>query len=299
MYLPHEIRNAQILISVKTYPQPSGKYDELVCTAGFLPDGKWIRLYPVPFRSLPAWEQYHKYHWITLSLIRNTKDFRPESYRPSIGAEDIQLGEHLGTTQNWAKRKEYALKEVFTSMNTLIQRAKSEEKKSLATLKPREIIDFVIEPTEREWKPQWREQLIQLSYLDQNEQGEGQARKILPKLPFKYSYKFLTEGDQQPRKLMIEDWELGALYWNCYYRNRDEEYANHQVTKKFFYELPTKNDLFFFVGTTHQYHNIAPNPFIIIGLFYPLRPPAASATSRPKVTPLEKEGLSQLPLFDG
>ena len=61
MYLPHEIRDAQVLITVKTYPLPSSKYEELVCTAGFLPDGKWIRLYPIPFRALPYQDQYQKY----------------------------------------------------------------------------------------------------------------------------------------------------------------------------------------------------------------------------------------------
>ncbi|MPM62092.1 hypothetical protein SDC9_108958 [bioreactor metagenome] len=42
----------KVLIAVKTYPTLSEKYDELVCTAGFLEDGSWIRLYPIPFRKL-------------------------------------------------------------------------------------------------------------------------------------------------------------------------------------------------------------------------------------------------------
>ncbi|MDD3690961.1 MAG: hypothetical protein PHO77_02630 [Bacteroidales bacterium] len=42
----------KVLISVKTYPTLSTKYDELVCTAGFLEDGSWIRIFPVPFRTL-------------------------------------------------------------------------------------------------------------------------------------------------------------------------------------------------------------------------------------------------------
>jgi hypothetical protein len=32
----------KVLITVKTYPTISGKYDELVCTAGFLEDGSSI-----------------------------------------------------------------------------------------------------------------------------------------------------------------------------------------------------------------------------------------------------------------
>ncbi len=299
MYLPHEIRNAQILIAVKTYPLPSNKYNELVCTAGFLPNGKWIRLYPIPFRALPYDEQYQKYHWITLSIIRNTKDFRPESYRSLIGSEDIQLGERLGTENNWEKRKEYALTEVFTSMNELIQRAKSEERKSLATLKPREIVDFIIEPTEREWKPQWRDHLLQFNLFDLNAQGEGKARQVLPKLPYKYFYRFLTEGDQRPRTIMIEDWELGALFWKMYYKyGRDEDHANRLVKQKFFDEFCNKKDLYFFVGTTQQYHLIARNPFVIIGVFYPLKLTSPSATKKSKAALHENGNISQLPLFD-
>ena len=41
----------KVLIAVKTYPSISKKYDELVCTAGFLEDGSWIRLYPIQFRK--------------------------------------------------------------------------------------------------------------------------------------------------------------------------------------------------------------------------------------------------------
>ena len=48
----------KILIAVKTYPTLSGKYDELVCTAGFKEDGSWIRIYPIPFRKLEHSSQY-------------------------------------------------------------------------------------------------------------------------------------------------------------------------------------------------------------------------------------------------
>ena len=47
MYLPDRIDDACVLVTVKTYPKPSGKYGELVCTAGLLDGEKWIRVYPV------------------------------------------------------------------------------------------------------------------------------------------------------------------------------------------------------------------------------------------------------------
>ena len=48
----------RVLIAVKTYPTLSEKYDELVCTAGFLEDGTWIRIYPIPFRKLSYDKRY-------------------------------------------------------------------------------------------------------------------------------------------------------------------------------------------------------------------------------------------------
>jgi len=38
----------KVLIAVTTYPLPSRSYDELVCTAGLLEDGTWIRIFPIP-----------------------------------------------------------------------------------------------------------------------------------------------------------------------------------------------------------------------------------------------------------
>lgn len=271
MYLPPELPHARVLITVKTYPQPSSTYGELVCTAGLLNGEKWVRIYPVPYRFLNDDQRYPRYSWVELDLVRNTKDFRPESYRPRRNIEeDIRVVSKLGTSESWAARKEFVLKEVFTSMNDLLTLAKGAEKKSLATLKPLEIIDFVVEDDEREWKQEWLDQLKQWSLFDLDAQGAGKERKVVRKLPYKFSYRFLTEGDNQPRTMMIEDWEIGQLYWNCLTRtDGDEAAAKQLVRKKYFDEFLEQKDLHLFVGTTFRYHNVAPNPFMIIGVFYP------------------------------
>lgn len=270
--MDREIPRAKVFITVKTYPQPSGRYGELVCTAGLLNGEQWIRVYPVPFRFLQESQQYPKYSWITLDLERRTQDFRPESYRPCRGIDEpIQVGAVLGTQNAWARRKDLVLKEVFTSMKELIARAKSEEHKSLAALKPAEIVDFAIEETDRDWKEKFIAQNRQGNIFETNEQGEMQSRPVVQKLPYKYSYKFLSEGDDQPRKMMIEDWEIGALFWNCLIKRTDgdEAAANELVRKKYFDEFLEKKDVYLFLGTTLQHHHTSPNPFIIIGVFYP------------------------------
>jgi hypothetical protein len=227
-------------------------------------------MYPIPYRFLQDQQKYPKYSWIELNLIRKTDDFRPESYSPKLGVDEpIKVFEQIGTANEWMARKSYVLKEVFTSMKELIELSKDpNQRKSLATLKPSRIVDFVVEEDEREWKQEWQDQLKQFNMFELSAQG-GQ-RKLVKKLPYKFFYRFFSEGDKEPRKMMIEDWEIGALYWNCLYRaNGDEQIALNMVKQKYLEEFADK-DLHLFVGTTLKFHAIsAPNPFVIIGLFYP------------------------------
>jgi len=72
--------------------------------------------------------------------------------------------------------------------------------------------------------------------------------------------------------MMIEDWEIGMLYFNCLKRvNGDKKRAIAKVRKKY-YDFFSTRDLHFFLGTTKRFHNVSPNPFIIIGVFYPPMP---------------------------
>ena len=80
----------KVLISVKTYPTLSERYDELVCTAGFREDGSWIRIYPIPFRKLKVDSKYQKWQWVEIDITKNTKDFRKESYRPTSIDNEIR-----------------------------------------------------------------------------------------------------------------------------------------------------------------------------------------------------------------
>ncbi len=273
MYLPLEIPKARVLIAVKTYPNPSIKYDELVCNAGFLESGQWVRIYPIRFRALPYAQQYSKFDWIELDLVKKQDDFRQESYRPKKGVDEeiLTVGKlSTGKQRDWSARKEYALREVFTSMNELIKLAKAEKRwKSLATVKPKEIIKFEIRPDERDWKPQIKEELQQLRLFEQLPSGNTQQLQVVTKLPYKYYYHFLTEGDNQPRQMMIEDWEIGALYWNCLAQTEGDEIAANELVRKKFVDEFFAKDLYLFVGTTKAHHIKAPNPFVIIGVFYP------------------------------
>lgn len=70
---------------------------------------------------------------------------------------------------------------------------------------------------------------------------------------------------------MIEDWEIGALYWNCL-RSADgnETVALQKVREKYETDFFNNKDLFLFLGSTKEWHiRRSKNPFLIIGVFYP------------------------------
>ena|GEM_PF-6220199 len=67
-----------------------------------------------------------------------------------FGSKITRVG-HIDTNNNWAERKKYCLKKVYYSLDELIAEAKDPKlRTSLATFKPAEILDFEVEPTERE-----------------------------------------------------------------------------------------------------------------------------------------------------
>jgi hypothetical protein len=93
-----------------------------------------------------------------------------------------------------------------------------------------------------------------------------QTFQVIPKLPYDFSYKF-EDSDGRSSKLQILEWQLGALYWNCLKStDGDEQRALQKVRRKYLDEF-LKKDLHFFLGTTQQFHFVAPNPWVIIGVF--------------------------------
>lgn len=129
----------KVLITVKTYPIPSAKYDELVCTAGVTGVGDFIRLYPINFRDLPFSQQYKKYQWIEVLVEKyKGRDVRKESYRPDCDSIRI-LGEPIPSNPgNWVARAQYALARKSQSMEHLYDQQKA-DRTSLGVFKPKKV----------------------------------------------------------------------------------------------------------------------------------------------------------------
>jgi hypothetical protein len=265
----------KLLITVTTYPLPSRSYDELVCTAGVTEQGDWVRIYPVPLQFLKGLRQdgkvkSYKYTWIELDLKKRTDDFRPESHSPyDYSFKDLLVHGDVGTDNNWAERKKYCIKKVYTNLKQLIDDSQSPTNISLATFKPSEFIGFEIEDDEREWKKEWREQINQLQ-INFGEPEENIQRELISKIPYKFYYKF-KDAQGTISRLMIEDWEIGALYWNCLKSaDGNEAVALQKVRDQYENNFLKNKDIYLFLGSTKEWHlRRAKNPFVIIGVFNP------------------------------
>lgn len=258
----------RVLVTVKTYPTLSRKYGETVCTAGVRENGTWVRIYPVPFRRLDEQQQYSKFDWLECRLARNTTDPRPETYR-SLDESELRPVGHMDTADNWRERRRIILQtaRVFDRLDDLIAGAKANEV-SLSVFKPTRIVDFYSEPEERDWNldkvREMRDATKQYDLFADNTWRE--TFKLINKLPYSFSYKFEDAAGRQS-ELQVLDWEVGALYWNCLRStNGDEKAALAKVRQKYFDSF-IQTDLHFFLGTTQQFHFVAPNPWVIIGVF--------------------------------
>jgi hypothetical protein len=137
----------------------------------------------------------------------------------------------------------------------------------LATFKPTRITGFEIENDSKEWKNEWlelRKQTNLFVEIDSN------PEKIIRKAPYKFYYLF-EDDEGNSSRLMIEDWEIFELYWNCLAKaDNDEKLALEKVKNRYFDTFSKEHEIYLFLGTTMQWHRRrSNNPFVIIGVFYP------------------------------
>ena len=247
----------RVLITVKTYPTPASKGAEVSCTAGITDDGKWIRLFPIPFRFMGGEKQFSKYQWIEIAAKKST-DARKESFEVDIDTLKI-VSDPLPTKDAWKSRKEKVLPLLAPSL-CYLKRSRKLTGDTLGFFKPKTIHKFVIEHDTPDWTPSEYKKLLQYSIYDK------QHLEPLEKIPFKFSYRFTCdEPNCRGHKLVCVDWELGQSYrqWKQKYNDKWE----WAIINRFETDMILRYDTYFFVGTVHGY----PGSWIIIGLFYPPR----------------------------
>lgn len=271
----------RILILVKTYPALSKKYGELVCTAGIRENGEWVRIYPVPFRTLDEYQWYKKFQWIRLNLKRNTKDWRKETFRP-VSLISMRMEERVPSERKRQRRELIGRTRVYTNLEGLVAEAKQEDvhnRVSLATFKPAKILGVEYEvnkdlPNDEDIRAAERK-MNELTLFDE----PGEDRKMIRaarQVPYKFYYRIEDDSGRQSRMIII-DWEISMLFRNCL-KTDPEETALRKTVEK--YEgFARKNDVYLFLGTTLQFHMVGPQPFMIIGVYPDVKKPADSQMS--------------------
>jgi hypothetical protein len=205
-------------------------------------------------------KRFRKYQWIKLRVSK-ASDPRPESYYPDLDSIEI-VTEPLPTANFWQARKEYVTRLESPSLCALQAQRNARKEPTLGFFKPGKIVRLKIEADARDWTDLQKARLRQAPLF-----GSAPARE-LEKVPFTFKYQFFCdEPGCRGHELSCTDWEMNQAYrsWLATYGASWEE----KFRQKFEHEMINRFDTHFFVGTVHQH----PASWIIIGLFYPLKPP--------------------------
>lgn len=245
----------KVLIVVKTYPQPARKGIEVSCTQGVTEDGKWIRIFPVPFRFLDGPQQFRRYQWVEVDATK-AGDKRPESYK--INTDSIKILTSPITTKNkWEERKKILYPLLASSIEKLDD-ARECDKTSLGFIKPKVIEKLIIQSTD----PDWTE--LQKMKLERQDLFYRRPSKPLEKIPFDFKYIFRCDDKRcKGHTMKVNDWEICQAY-----RSWRERYGSKWENKfrlRFETEIIESKDTHFFVGTLFAHQN----RWTITGLFYP------------------------------
>jgi len=243
------------LIVVRTYPVPAAKTIEASCTAGITEDGKWIRLFPVPFRLMATDNRFPKWQWITTDLVK-ASDARPESYK--LNSETIHAEEKLGTKDGWRTRKDILRPLMRISMCQIKKEQDFNGHPTLGVFRPARIKRLVLHAAEADWSAE------ELAILKQDDMFQKSVSQTLEKIPFKFVYEFeCNDVGCKGHSMSCTDWEMAEAYrqWRVEYGDGWEG----KFRQRFEREMIEKNDTHFMVGTVHKH----PKNWIIVGLFYP------------------------------
>lgn len=257
------VETKRILVTVKTYPNPSTRYDETVCTAGVdLDTGRLIRLYPVRYRQLPFASQFKKWDIVEIDVRHKDADARGDTWSPA--SEDYRIVGHLGTGRgtppDWRERRELVapLASTIEALEPLALACEC----SLGVVKVHSPARLRALPDPGEWSE--RERLI-----IERDALFGPRRRPLERVPWRFVYEFRCSIECPGHVFQLFDWEAYALYRGQVAKNGDPAAAAADVEHQYNVRLGLDtHDVHLFVGT----HYLRQSQFSAIGVFYPPRP---------------------------
>ena len=255
----------KVLIFGKTYPELSSKYYETVCTAGVLENGKFIRLYPIPFRYLENDKLFSKYQWLSMRIKKSSDDPRPESFKVDPNSIKI-IGTIPSDKKGWLGRSDVIFKSsnhTYESAEKLI-RSHVLHKTSLGFVKPKRIDEIeVVERPKEDYDDFVRKLQANQIRTQQTQMFEFPTISDVKKLEYVSKRFKIHWCCNDPRctghKMSILDWEAYELV-------RKVGITKAQAKIESILRLST-HDVGFFLGN----FRIHPNRFDIGSIWYPKR----------------------------
>ncbi len=259
-------QRAQVMVTVKAYPQLSKKSGEVVCVAGVRLDGsepEWIRLFPVAYRDLDDYQKFKKYDVIDVE-IRRGKDNRPESFIPAQGSISVIQSVDSGADQRWAERRRLMGRLVGETTMCRLLRQNDESGRgaapSLGLIKP-DVLDVEVEKNHG-----FDADRRLLAALAAEATLFADAKQELEPSPYvlKYRYRCQEPGCPTHTQTLI-DWEVGEA-GRKWPRRYPEPEIQSRIRDKFLTQLcGADRDTYFFVGNTHRWLTT----FLVLGVFWP------------------------------
>lgn len=267
-----EWETLRVLPVVKAYPEASKKYRTTVCVAAVtIPDGRWVRLYPIRFTAYPEEKRFKKYQPFEARAMRNESDPRPESYR--IDEDTIHiLGPPVDSKEGWSERKRLLHGARVSSLCEL-QRLQKVAGKSLGMVQVDRVTGFrTVEADEDKFRQADEHHEYAVSPDLFNEQ-----RLRVEALPFKFQYAFrCTDPTCRGHNCSILDWEAYALYRRMVGRWGADEAVDKVRQMYMDFICGPDKETYFYMGNMKAH----PGSFLILGAFYPSNSPTLHEFSR-------------------
>lgn len=231
-------RKLDVLINCKTYPAVSKKYIETVCTGGIAEDGTFARLYPIPFRFLEENEQYKRWDIVRISVYKDTKDPRPESWHLKIGDQINVIGKAKTDESKWAWMKNG----IFESTQAMEQQKLTN---GLVEIVPEEIH---WEREAKKWTPNQLEVLTQGNLFH----DEAKMQSLSDRVPWQFKLRFIEKntGDSHSRKILA--WSYYQAYRRFFQQTQSESRSLEMVRDRIYQSIFASDRTIFGIFGTHS-----------------------------------------------
>lgn len=214
------------MVIVKAAPQATEGHGETVCCAGIDVHGRWLRLYPVSFRTLQEGQKFGRWDRITFKWRQPKDDRRPESRR--VDHDSIRIVGEL---------KKFERQRFLGGMIVTNLEREHAAGRSLALLKAK-ILEFMIE---KKPDPDLQSETERFEAL-RAQKDLFNTKPIIPYQPCPYQFKYRYQMDDGVREGTCQDWEIEATFFR-WSKRYGEERALADMQRVFGEEYPQKGTL--------------------------------------------------------